>query len=70
MDQDVLPFVKAWGIVERATIQLAVSNKILGKKQGMTIEERVGEFLYSRSGWNVQRRGAKFFIAQMYKCRV
>ena len=83
VDEEVLPFVrseemkdvghsrtgKAWSLVERATVQLAISKKLMGKVSGSTKEERIQHFLESRPGWNILRRGVKVFLAQVYKCR-
>ena len=84
VDEHLLPFLRdttvqrggghrrtgvAWSRAERATLGLAPSKKIFGKRSDTTLEDRVEEFPRSRPGWDMKKRGVKIFIAQLYKCR-
>ena len=56
-------------MLEKATVGFSLSKKLLGKTPGNTLEGRVETFLRSRPGWDVQKKGVKLFLAQLYKCR-
>ena len=81
VDAAILPFLReeekqpqshnrtgqGWSILEKATVRLALSKKLLGKTPGSTLEGRVETFLRSRQGWDVQKKSVKLFLAQLYK---